>query len=81
MSFLSVLLPLLLAFEPVQYSLAGKVVDGTDGSPLVAADVIVTDMDDRILAYGTTGGDGFFRLDLAAEGDWLLLIKMMGYDS
>ncbi len=75
------LLSLLFFAEPAPYSLTGKIVDGTDGAPLVAADVIITDMDDSVLTHGTTGEDGSFSLESAWEGDFLLTVKMMGYDS
>lgn len=80
MNLLSIFLSFLLALEPAPFSVTGKVVDATDSSPLVAADVLVTDMDDKVLVYGTTNEDGVFRLNVSSEGELLLLVKMMGYD-
>ena len=80
MNFLSVLVSFLLALQPANFTVTGKVVDATDNSLLVAADVLVTDMDDKVLVYGATDGEGSFKLNVSAEGDCLLLVKMMGYD-
>ena len=58
MNLLSVLVSFLLALQPANFTVTGKVVDATDNSPLVAADVLVTDMDDKVLVYGATDGEG-----------------------
>ena len=65
----------------VSYSVTGSVVDASDNSPLAAADVIVTDMDDKVLAYGASDSEGRFSVKGIPKDEVLVLVKMMGYDT
>ena len=61
------------------HSVTGKVVDVSDGSSIQAADIIVTDMEDRIIAHGASDSQGSFyiggikkwRLHRPCQDAWL----------
>ena len=55
--------------------------DGSDGKPVQAADVMVTDLQDKILVYGSTDADGHFGIGGIPAQEVLVLVKMMGYDT
>jgi hypothetical protein len=57
-----------------QYIVKGKVTDAQSGSPLTHANVEAASIST------TTGEDGQFSLQLAAPGDYTLLISLDGYD-
>ena len=68
--------------EPqVRYVVTGKVLDDTDGSAITGADILVTDLDDKVVANSTSDTLGVFSVDRIPSGDVLVLVKMMGYDS
>ncbi|MBQ6253501.1 MAG: TonB-dependent receptor [Bacteroidales bacterium] len=79
--FLTTLLSLILSFPAASYSIYGTVCDAADGAPIVAADVIVTDMDDKVLAHGTSDSQGRFAVKDISKEEVLVLVKMMGYDT
>ena len=44
----------LVPLEPlVRYVVTGKVLDDTDGSAITGADILVTDLDDKVVANST----------------------------
>lgn len=57
----------------------GKVVDSVSGQSVDYADVIVTDLNDKIVATGMVT-DGTFTVEKVPSGDILVMIRMMGYD-
>ena len=72
----------LVPLEPqVRYVVTGKVLDDTDGSAITGADILVTDLDDKVVANSTSDTLGVFSVDRIPSGDVLVLVKMMGYDS
>lgn len=81
MNILSILLSALLSVAAVPYSVTGSVADASDGLPLVAADVIVTDLEDKVLAYGASDSEGRFTVKGISKDEVLVLVKMMGYDT
>ncbi|MBQ8061269.1 MAG: TonB-dependent receptor [Bacteroidales bacterium] len=86
-----ILLPLLLLLpcilSPVCYGqkathvVTGKVVDDSDGAPIPAADVLVTDLKDNILSFGATDSLGRFTVDRIPSSEVILVVRTMGYDS
>ena len=61
--------------------MTGKVVDESDGAPIPAADVLVTDLEDNILSYGATDSLGRFNVDNIPSSEIILVVRTMGYDS
>ena len=81
MSLLATFISLLIGISPLSYSVKGTVADASDGSPIAGADIIVTDMDDKVVSYGTTSSDGTFGVSGIQVEEVLVVVKMMGYDS
>lgn len=81
MTLLSILISLLFSVATASYSVTGTVVDASDGSPVVAADILVTDLDDKVIAYGASDSQGRFRVGNIGQDEILVLFKMMGYDT
>lgn len=65
----------------VRYVVTGKVLDDTDDSAITGADILVTDLDDKVVANSTSDTLGVFSVDRIPSGEVLVLVKMMGYDS
>ena len=63
------------------HSLTGKVIDVSDGSSLQAVDIIVTDLEDRIVAHGASDSQGSFTVNGIRNGDFIVLAKMLGYET
>ena len=84
---LSLLLLLPCILTPVCFGqqathvMTGKVVDESDGAPIPAADVLVTDLEDNILSYGATDSLGRFNVDKIPSSEVILVVRTMGYDS
>ena len=57
----------------------GKVVDATTGQPIDYADVIVSDLNDKVIASGMVV-DGAFTVENVPAGDVLVMVRMIGYD-
>ena len=81
MTLLSILISLLFSVATASYSVTGTVVDASDGSPVVAADILVTDLDDKVISYGVSDSQGRFRVGNIGQDEILVLVKMMGYDT
>ena len=67
--------------QQATHVMTGKVVDESDGAPIPAADVLVTDLEDNILSYGATDSLGRFNVDNIPSSDVILVVRTMGYDS
>lgn len=80
-SFLSILISILFSAATAAYSVTGTVQDASDGSPLVGADVLVTDLEDKVVAYGATDPQGRFSVGGITADEVLVLVRMMGYDT
>ncbi len=65
----------------MSHMVSGKVVDASDGAPLPSADILVTDLQDRIITYGASDSLGVFSVGSIPSGEVLVLVRMMGYDS
>lgn len=61
-------------------SVRGRVLDSADGSAVEFADVIVTDLEDKVLAAGTVSGDSFVVGGINAD-KVLVTVKMIGYEA
>jgi len=59
--------------------ITGKVVDAQTGESIDYADVIVSDLNDKVVANGLVN-QGSFRIDNVPAGDVLVMIRLMGYD-
>ena len=57
----------------------GKVVDAATGQPIDYADVIISDLNDKVVASGMVN-DGTFTVEKVPAGDVLVMVRMMGYD-
>ena len=57
----------------------GQVKDASDGSTVAFADVIITDIQDKVVAHTTTGEDGSFSIAGIKAGKYIVTVKMMGY--
>ena len=57
----------------------GKVVDASTGQPIDYADVIVSDLNDKVVASGMVT-NGLFSVEKVPSGDVLVMVRMMGYD-
>lgn len=57
----------------------GKVVDASNGQPIDYADVIVSDLNDKVVASGMVT-NGLFSVEKVPSGDVLVMVRMMGYD-
>lgn len=67
--------------QQAMHVVTGKVVDESDGAPIPAADVLVTDLEDNILSYGATDSLGRFNVDNIPSSEVILVVRTMGYDS
>lgn len=67
--------------QQATHVMTGKVVDESDGAPIPAADVLVTDLEDNILSYGATDSLGRFNVDNIPSSEIILVVRTMGYDS
>ena len=67
--------------QQATHVMTGKVVDESDGAPIPAADVLVTDLEDHILSYGATDSLGRFNVDNIPSSEVILVVRTMGYDS
>ena len=67
--------------QQATHVVTGKVVDESDGAPIPAADVLVTDLEDNILSFGATDSLGVFIIDRIPSTEVLLVVRTMGYDS
>ena len=77
-------LMLLLSVQCALYAastaiIKGKVVDAGSGQAIDYADVIVTDLNDKIVASGIVT-DGSFSVEKVPSGEVLVMVRMMGYD-
>ena len=57
----------------------GKVVDAQTGEAIDYADVIVTDLNDKVVATSMVN-NGTFTVQNVPAGDVLVLVRLMGYD-
>ena len=80
-SLLSILISILFSAATIQYSVTGTVQDASDGTPVVGADVLVTDLEDKVVAYGATDSRGRFSVGGITPDEVLVLVRMMGYDT
>ena len=62
-------------------SVYGQVKDASDGSAVAFADVIITDIQDKIVAHATTGEDGSFKITGIKVAKFIVTVKMLGYDA
>ena len=67
--------------QQAMHVVTGKVVDESDGAPIPAADVLVTDLEDHILSYGATDSLGRFNVDNIPSSEVIIVVRTMGYDS
>ena len=58
----------------------GKVVDAQNGSPIDYADVLVTDLNDKVVANGVVN-NGDFTIENVPAGDVLVMVRLMGYET
>ena len=61
-------------------SVRGRVIDTVDGIVVEFADVIVSDLNDRVLASGTVGADGFIVGGFSADTAFVT-VRMIGYEA
>lgn len=61
-------------------SIKGRVVDSADGTAVEFADIIVSDMNDRVVASGTVSGDSFIVGGIKAD-TVLVTVRMIGYEA
>ena len=80
-SILSILISILFSAASSAYSVTGTVQDASDGTPVVGADVLVTDLEDKVVAYGATDSRGRFSVGGITPDEVLVLVRMMGYDT
>lgn len=59
----------------------GQVTDETDNTALAYADVILSDLSDKVLTYCTTDGDGKFSIEANDRQEVILTVKMLGYEA
>ena len=78
-TIISLLVALTLAAQGPS-SVKGRVLDAADGSAVEFADVIVSDLDDKVIASGTVKGDAFLVSGINA-GKVLVTVKMIGYEA
>ena len=57
----------------------GKVVDAQTGEAIDYADVLVTDLNDKVVANAMVN-NGNFTVENVPAGEVLLLVRLMGYD-
>lgn len=65
----------------VAHEVRGKVIDEADGSAIPGAYILVTNLDDKVLASEATDSVGFFSVGKIPSGEALVLVKMVGYES
>lgn len=61
-------------------SVKGLVRDKSEGTDIEWADVVVVDMKDKQIAHGEVS-DGAFALSNISEGECVLMIRLMGYET
>lgn len=61
-------------------SVCGRVCDSSDGHAVEFADVIVTGLDDKVIASGTVAGDSFIVKGINKD-EVLVTVKMIGYEA
>ena len=80
-SIIIYLIPAVCQTVRASHIVSGKVVDASDGAPLPSADILVTDLEDRIITYGASDSLGIFSIGNIPSGEVLVLVRMMGYDT
>ena len=60
-------------------TIRGKVIDASDGHPVIAATAILSGPDSVYVSGNTTNGNGEFELRNVAVGDYLLAVSFLGY--
>ncbi len=61
-------------------SIKGRVIDPADGSGVEFADVIITDLEDKVIASSTVAGDSFIVKGINTD-KVLVTVKMIGYEA
>lgn len=59
--------------------ISGKAIDAASGTPIDFADVLLTDLEDKVLASGNVNG-GTFSIGSRHEGEAILTIYLLGYE-
>lgn len=82
------LLAIILAFvsvlqtsEPGNSTITGKLADSSDGTAVAYADVLVTDMKDKLVAAAVSVEDGTFKVTGLKTGNYFVTVKMIGYEA
>ena len=61
---------------------SGKITDEKTGGPLEYVNIVLLSMPDSVFIAGTiSNGDGHFRFDNVTQGEYLLKISYIGYES
>ena len=68
-----------MLFAASSVLIKGKVVDAVSNEAVDYADVIVTDLNDKIVASGIVT-NGSFTIEKVPAGEILVVVRMMGYD-
>ena len=77
---LFLVIPITLKAADDKAVVKGRVTDATNGAIVEYADVLVSDMDDRVVASGIVV-DGAFKVEGISAGDVLVMVRMLGYDT
>lgn len=77
LSLLFLLLPLAISAQTAK--IQGKVVDAATGAAVDYADVVVTNMNDKVVASGLVG-NGTFLIEKVPVQEVLVMVRMIGYD-
>lgn len=78
-AFLILILSALSAYASTPVRISGRVIDASNGAAIDYADVLLTDLDDNIMA-SATADKGVFVIYDAPAGEALLTVYIMGYD-
>lgn len=62
-------------------SVKGKIIDPEDGTGIGYADVLVTDMTDKLVGTAVSSEDGCFNVNGLKAGDVFVTVKMIGYEA
>jgi hypothetical protein len=78
---LTIIILLTTQYFAQTYYITGKVVDGSSGSILSSANVLLYHLPDSTIQGTATNSKGIFKLESIRKGDYLLTIKYLGYET
>ena len=68
-----------MAWAASDTTIKGKVVDASTGKSVDYADVIVTDLQDKVVASGMVN-NGSFEVKNVPSGEVIVLVRIIGYE-